>query len=156
MRDGSQRHRGIEAGLNGRVGDWGLGGGVMALQARREGSANAALNGLRPPNVPAFAAKLQVAYRLSAVPGLELLANGLYESSRMVTPDNRLSIPGVSNLDLGLRYERVVAGRSWIWRAGVANLSNQRAWRTSPYEYAHIYLFPQPARSFALSLQASL
>ncbi len=156
VRDGSQRHRGIEAGLNGRVGNWGLGGGAMALQARREGSADARLNGLRPPNVPELAIKLQLGYRVPGLPGLELSANGLYEGNRMVTPDNSLSIPSVSQFDLGLRYEQRVGGAAWVWRAGVSNLTNRSAWRSSPFEYGHLYLFPQAARSFALSLQAKL
>lgn len=156
VRDGSQRHRGIEAGLNGRFGSWSLGGGVMALRATREGSADASLNGLHPVNVPELALKLQVGYRIASVPGLELLANGLYEGERMVMPDNSLSIPSVSQIDLGLRYAQTVDGMALVWRAGVYNVLNQEAWRQSPFQFAHAYLFPQAARTFALSLQASL
>jgi len=156
VRDGSAVHRGIEVTLAGRYGPWSIGGGAMALRARREGSADASINGLRPTNVPAYTLKLQFGYRVAALPGLELLANGLYESERIVLPDNSLSIPGVSRLDLGLRYAQLVGQKTLLWRVGVDNLFNQDAWRQSPYQFGHSYLFPLAPRTLALSLQASL
>jgi iron complex outermembrane receptor protein len=156
VRDGSQVHRGVEGSINTRFGAWSLGGGAMALQARRQGSADAALNGLRPVNVPAYTLKLQVGYDVAVVPGLQLLANGLYESDRIVMPDNSLSIPAVTRLDLGLRYQQRVNGSTLVWRAGVQNVSNEDAWRESPFQFGHAFLFPMAPRTFALSLQASL
>jgi iron complex outermembrane receptor protein len=90
------------------------------------------------------------------VPGLELLANGLYESERIVMPDNSLSIPSVARLDLGLRYELPLGKGTLTWRAGVQNVTNQNAWRESPFQFDHSYLFPMVPRTFALSVQASL
>ena len=155
-RDGSAVHRGAEASIAARYGAWFIGGGAMALHARREDSANASLNGLRPTNVPAYTLKLQLGYRVAAVPGLELLANGLYESDRIVLPDNSLSIPSVKRLDLGVLYEQLLGKGTLVWRAGVENVTNQNAWRESPFQFAHSYLFPMAPRTFALSLQASL
>lgn len=156
VRDGSAVHRGIEASLAGRYGPWRVGGGAMALHARRQGSADAAVNGLRPTNVPAYTLKLQLGYNVAALPGLELLANGLYESDRMVLPDNSLSIPSVTRVDLGLRYEQHLGSGTLVWRAGVDNVFNQNEWRESPFQFAHSYLFPMAPRTFALSLQATL
>jgi iron complex outermembrane receptor protein len=156
QRDGSVVHRGVEGGMNARFGAWSLGGGAMALHARREDSATASLNGLRPTNVPAYTLKLQLGYRVASVPGLELLANGLYESERIVMPDNSLSIPSVARLDLGLRYEQALGKGTLTWRAGVQNVTNQNAWRESPFQFDHAYLFPMAPRTFALSVQASL
>ncbi len=156
VRDGSQVHRGLEATAATRIGEWSIGGGAMALHARREGSADAALNGLRPANVPAYTLKLQLGYRVVSLPGLELLANGLYESERIVLPDNSLGMPSVSRLDLGLRYEQRLSGSTLVWRAGVENVTNQNAWRESPFQFGHAFLFPMVPRSFAVSLQASL
>ena len=156
QRDGSVVHRGVEAGLAARFGAWSIGGGAMALHARREDSANAALNGLRPTNVPAYTLKLQLGYRVAGVPGLELLANGLYESDRIVLPDNSLSIPSIARLDLGLRYEQPLTKGTLVWRAGVQNVTNENAWRESPYQFDHSYLFPMAPRTFGVSLQASL
>lgn len=156
VRDGSQVHRGLEASAATRIGAWSIGGGAMALHARRDGSADSALNGLRPVNVPVYTLKLQLGYRVAGMPGLELRANGLYESERIVMPDNSLSIPSVSRLDLGLRYEHRLAGSRLVWRAGVENVSNQNAWRESPFQFGHAFLFPMAPRTLAVSLQASL
>jgi iron complex outermembrane receptor protein len=156
VRDGSALHRGVEASIAARFGAWSLGGGAMALRARRQDSATPSLNGLRPTNVPATTLKLQLGYRVAELPGLELLANGLYESNRIVLPDNSLSIPSVTRMDLGLRYEQAFGGRTLVWRAGVDNVFNQQAWREAPFQFAHAYLFPMAPRTFALSLQASL
>lgn len=156
QRDGEVVHRGIDGSLSTRVGAWSLAAGAMALHARREGSATAALNGLRPPNVPAYTLRLQLAYRVDSVPGLELLATGAYDSERIVLPDNSLRIPGVGRFDLGLRYEQQLGRRLLTWRAGIENVSNERAWRESPYQFDHAYLFPLAPRTFALSVQAEL
>jgi iron complex outermembrane receptor protein len=156
VRDGSQVHRGLEAGIAARWGAWDLGGSAMALHARREDSAIEGRNGLRPVNVPAYTLKLQLGYRLPEVPGLELLGTGLYESNRIVLPDNSLSIPAVSRFDLGLRWQQRVGAATLVWRAGVENVTNEQAWRVSPLQFAHAFLFPLAPRTFALSLQASL
>jgi iron complex outermembrane receptor protein len=155
-RDGDAVHRGVEGTLATQWGAWSLAGGAMALKARREGSADLALNGLRPTNVPAYALKLQLGYRVEGVPGLELLANGLYESDRIVMPNNSLSIPSIARLDLGLRYQQMLGPRVLVWRAGVENVTNEDAWRASPFQFGHAYLFPTAPRTFAVSLQASL
>jgi iron complex outermembrane receptor protein len=155
-RDGNAVHRGVDATLAAQYGAWNLAGGAMALHARREDSANASLNGLRPSNVPAYTLKLQLGYRVAEVPGLELLANGLYESDRIVLPDNSLSIPSITRLDLGLRYQQALGKGMLVWRAGVDNVTNQNAWRESPFQFGHSYLFPMAPRTLALSLQASL
>ncbi|HRH86208.1 MAG TPA: TonB-dependent siderophore receptor [Rubrivivax sp.] len=156
QRDGSVVHRGVEAGINARFGAWRIGGGAMALHAQRQDSADVSLNGLRPTNVPAYTLKLQVGYRVASVPGLDLLANGLYESDRIVLPDNSLRIPSVARLDLGLRYVQPLANGTLTWRAGVENVTNDKAWRESPYQFDHSYLFPMAPRTFAVSLQATL
>jgi iron complex outermembrane recepter protein len=156
VRDGSQVHRGLEASLAARWGAWDLGGSAMALHARREDSAIAGRNGLRPVNVPAYTLKLQLGYRVPELPGLELLGTGVYESSRIVLPDNSLSIPAVARLDLGLRYAQRVGAATLVWRAGAENVTNEEAWRVSPFQFAHAFLFPLAPRTFALSLQASL
>jgi iron complex outermembrane receptor protein len=155
-RDGNAVHRGVEATLAAQLGAWNLAGGAMALHARREDSADASLNGLRPTNVPAFTFKLQLGYRVAEVPGLELLANGLYESDRIVMPDNSLRIPSITRLDLGLRYKQALGKSVLVWRAGVENVTNQDAWRESPFQFGHSYLFPMAPRTFALSVQATL
>ncbi len=153
---GDQHHRGLEASGTWRQGAWELRGGAQWLHARVEGQADASLNGKQPTNVPAASARLQAGYAVAAVPGLAIQAGASYESSREVLPDNSIAIPSVTRFDLGARVERKVDGVAWTLRAGIDNLFDCRAWRESPYEYSHVYLFPLAPRTVRVSLQADL
>ena len=154
--DGQARHRGMEADADWRAGAWNLRASAMALQARREGSADASLNSLRPTNVPATSLKAQVAYNVAALPGLALLGFVTHEGERMVLPDNSIATPGWTKLDLGLRYSQKLAGKQLlVWRAGIDNLADRRAWKEAPYQYDHAYLYPLAPRTFHASVQAS-
>lgn len=152
--DGNQHHRGIEADLAWRQGPWVLSGGAQWLRARIEDSA--VYGGRQPTNVPARSAKLQAAYDIPTLPGLNLQADLVHEGRRMVLPDNSVSIPSWTRIDAGLRYQSTLAGTRATWRAGVDNLLDRRAWRESPYEYSHVYLYPLAPRTFRLSLQLDL
>jgi iron complex outermembrane receptor protein len=154
--DGTQRHRGIEAGGAMRSGAWMLRAGAQWLRARREGSRTAALNGLEPTNVPARTLKLQAGYEVAQLPGLSMLGGLLYESRRMAVPDNSASIPGYSRIDLAARYDTRWGASRLTWRAGVDNVADKRAWRESPYQFGHAYLFPLAPRTWRLSLEADL
>lgn len=152
--DGRARHRGVEGEAEWRLGALSLRGSALWLHARREGSADPAVNGLRPTNVPAHSLKLQAAWTLS--PGLALLAFASHEGARMVLPDNRVATAGWTRLDLGLRYAHALAGARWVWRLGVDNLADARAWKESPYQYGHAYLYPLAPRTWRAALNVTL
>ena len=154
--DGQARHRGLEAEADWRAGAWNLRGSAMLLKASRDGSRDTALNGQRPTNVPANSLKAQVAYNVPALPGLALLGFVTREGERMVLPDNSIAAPGWSRLDLAMRYGWQAAGYSVLWRAGVDNLANHRAWQMTPYQYEHAYLYPLASRTWHTSIQLSL
>ena len=154
--DGSKHHQGIEATGAWHQGAWTLRGGTQWLKARREGSADPAFNGLQPTNVPALTLKLQAAYDVSALPGLNLQATLQHEGKRVVLPDNSASIPGFTTVNAALRYETNLAGAQWTWRAGIDNLFDKRAWRESPYEFSHAYLYPLAPRTLRVSAQVDL
>jgi iron complex outermembrane receptor protein len=128
----------------------------MARRARREGAANAERNGLRPTNVPARSAKLQGAWNLAAVPGLALLAFVTHEGERMVLPDNSVATDGWTRVDLGLRYTQRVGAARWVWRAGVDNLADARAWKETPFQFGHAYLYPLAPRTWRAALDIRL
>ena len=154
--DGTDRHRGLEANAGWRSGDWSLQGGAQWLRARVEGSAMASVDGKQPTNVPARTLKAQVGYDVAALPGLSVRGRVTHESQRQVLPDNSAQIPGYTRFDADARYETKIAGVNWTWRAGVDNLFDKRAWRESPYQFSHVYLFPLAPRTFRVSLQADL
>ncbi len=154
--DGSARHRGVEAEAEWRAGALSLRGSALLLKARREGSANAAFNGLQPTNVPERSLKLQAAWNVATVPGLALLAFASHEGERMVLPDNSVATDGWTRLDLGLRYAHAMGGQRWVWRAGVENVADERAWKESPYQFGHAYLYPLAPRTWRVSLTVDL
>jgi iron complex outermembrane recepter protein len=161
--DGRSRHTGAEAEAEWRSGPFSLRGSALLLRARREASDDASLNGQRPTNVPSTSLKLQAAYNLPALPGLAVLGFITHEGQRMVLPDNSVATPGWTRLDLGARYAQKLGdvghggaggglGRSLVWRVGIDNLTNQRAWKEAPYQYGHAYLYPLAPRVFHASV----
>ncbi len=153
--DGSARHRGIEAEAEWRAGAFSLRASAMVLHARRAGSDNAAINGLQPTNVPAHSAKLQAAYNVAAVPGLAVIGFVTHEGQRMVLPDNSVATPGWTRVDLGARFTQRMGAQTLVWRAGVDNITNRRAWQEAPYQFGHAYLYPLAPRSLHASLAAA-
>ncbi|HSI56646.1 MAG TPA: TonB-dependent siderophore receptor [Ideonella sp.] len=154
--DGNARHRGIEASADTRQGAWDLRASAMWLKARREGAANPADNGLTPTNVAERTLKLQTTYRVAALPGLSLLGYLSYEGQRMVLPDNSARIPGWTRVDLASRYTLRAAGHDLTLRLGLDNAFDRRAWKESPYQFGHAYLYPLAPRTWRASIQADL
>ena len=152
--DGTARHRGVEASADLKWSGGGLFASAMRLQARRQGSADASLNGLLPPNVPQTTLKAQL--RQDLLPGLQAQLGVQHEGRRYATPDNAVAVPAWTVVDAGLRYTQAVGSQTWIWRAAVDNLANRRAWRESPWQFEHSYLYPLAPRTFRTSLEVRL
>jgi iron complex outermembrane recepter protein len=152
--DGYARHRGIEASADLKWSGGGLFASAMRLQARREGSADAGLNGLRPPNGPETTIKAHV--RQDLLPGLQAQLGLRHEARRFATPDNSIAVPAWTVADAGLRYTQGAGNQTWIWRAAVDNLTNRRAWRESPWQFEHSYLYPLSPRTLRASLEVRL
>jgi iron complex outermembrane receptor protein len=152
--DGITRSIGLEADVQGRMGPLTLRASAMAQHVRREQALNPSNDGLRPTNVPDQALKIVATYDVAQVQGLSVLANMAYEGGREVLPDDSAQIPGWTRFDLGGRYTQRLAGTALVWRAGVDNLFDRRAWREAPYQYDHAYLFPLEPRTFHASVEA--
>jgi len=152
--DGSARHRGIEASADLKWQGGGLFASAARLRARREGSADAGANGLVPPNVPQTTLKAQL--RQDLLPGLQAQLGLRHEGRRYATPDNGIPVAAWTVADAGLRYTQGLGRQTWIWRAAVDNLADRRAWRESPWQYEHSYLYPLAPRTFRASLEVHL
>ena len=150
--DGIARHRGVEAEAEWRAGELSLRGSAMLLRARRSGSANVPLNGLQPTNVPARSLKLQAAYNVAALPGLALIGFVSHEGQRNVLPDNSVATPGWTRIDLGARFTQHLASHTLVWRLGLDNTADKRAWQEGPYQFGHAYLYPLAPRAAHASL----
>ena len=146
---GDARHRGVEATGAFHEGGLTLRAGAQWLRARLD-------SGLEPTNVPARTLRLQADYSVPQLPGLALQANATHDSRRMVLPDNSVSIPGYTRVDAAARFENKWGTQLWTWRAGVDNLFDKRAWRESPYQFGHAYLYPLAPRTLRLSVQVEV
>lgn len=153
--DGSARHRGVEAAWHGQAGNWGWQASAMLLDASRRGSTQPGVNGLRPTNVPSATLRAGGEYRPASVPGLALQASWLAESDRVVLPyDESVRVPGWSRLDLAARWRTTWVGSLVTWRLGVDNATDRRAWKESPYQFGHVYLYPMAPRTWRASATA--
>lgn len=146
---GEQRHRGVEASVVWRTGavDWRA--SAMLLDAVRHESGSG--DGLRPENVPARTLRLGADWRVAG--GVLLQADLRAEGDRVVLPyDDSVRIPGWASLDLGARWTQALAGgRSITWRTGVDNVFDRKAWKESPYQFDHVYLYPLQSRTWRAS-----
>ena len=155
--DGSARHRGLEAQGSWRAGAWSWHAGVMWLDAVRTGSSDPAANGKRPVNVPRATLRAGTTWRAAALGGAELTAGLVAEGDRLVLPyDDTLRIPGWSRLDLAARWSVRTSLATLTWRMGLDNATDRRAWRETPYQFGHAYLFALSPRTWRVSLQADL
>lgn len=152
--DGITRAIGLEANAQGRIGPLTLRASVMRQRVRREQAELAANDGLRPTNIPNQSLKIVATVDVARVQGLSVLANMAYEGGREALPDDSATIPGWTRFDLGARYTQQSGPTTLVWRAGVDNLFDRRAWREAPYQYHHAYLFPLEPRTFRASVEA--
>ncbi|MDE2076625.1 MAG: TonB-dependent siderophore receptor [Burkholderiales bacterium] len=150
--DGDSLHQGIEGLIRTTLGAWDVDASGMLLDAKRRNSADTTINGLRPTNVPDHTLKLSANYRVASVPGLSAQAAIIHEGRRMVTPDNTVHVPAWTQLDVGVRYVQRLSNQAITWQAGVQNLTDNRAWRSTPYEFDHVYLLPLAPRTLTASV----
>lgn len=153
--DGEQRHRGIELDARWHGAAWSLQAGGTWLQARRGRSANPADDALQPTNVPERSVRAGLGYRVASVPGLTLGAVVANEGSRFVLPDNSARIPSWTRVDLSASWVQRLQHQTLTWRLGVDNATDKRAWRESPFQFGHAYLYPLAPRTWRASVQAA-
>ncbi len=151
-RDGEARHRGLAVDGSQRLGALTLAASLQALQARRQGASDTTLNGLPPPNVPERSLKAEARWAVASVPGLVTLLGVSADSSRSAVADNSLRIGGSARWDAAAVWNRTTAAADLTWRAGIDNLADRRAWRESPVQFGHSYLYPMAPRTFRVSL----
>lgn len=150
--DGDNLHQGLEGQFRSTLGAWTVDASAMWLKAERRHSADSTLNGKEPTNVPRHTIKLGTSYRVAAVPGLTAQAALINEGRRKVTPDNTVQVPSWTQLDVGVRYTQRLSNQALVWQAGVQNLTDARAWRSTPYQFQHVYLLPLAPRTLTASV----
>ena len=153
--DGKQRHRGFEANAMHTQGAWSLGASATWLRvAQEDAQINAALNGLKPTNVPSAILRLNAGYRIA--PEWLLGAHISHEGRRAVLPDNSINLAAWTRLDASLKWDTKLAGLQSTWQIGINNLLDKRFFQESPNQFGHVYLFPAQPRTLRVNLNLSL
>ena len=153
--DGEAVHTGLEGQLQSHWGAWDLNASAILLDAKRQGSTHTNINGKQAVNVPDHTLKMSADYKVTTLQGLTLQGQLVHEGRRMVLADNSVSIPAWTRVDTGLRYVQALSQQgSLTWRVGIRNLFDKRAWRESPQQFDHAFLFPLARRTLTASLQA--
>jgi iron complex outermembrane receptor protein len=144
---GDQRHRGIEAAVNGD-----LAPGLRLI-------AGAALNdaeligGAEVPGVPEFTANADVEWDLPFVPGLTLTGRMLHTGRQWVDTANTLRLPDWTRFDLGARYVLATGDIPLTLRITIDNVANERYWASAFDTFSTALLQGQP-RTVKASLSA--
>jgi iron complex outermembrane receptor protein len=101
-------------------------------------------------------ARANAAWKVAAVPCLELEGFASHEGERAVLADNSIMLPAWTRLDAALSYSRPWGGASTTWRLLVDNVTDKRYWRESPYQFGHVYLYPGAPRTLRVIFRAEL
>lgn len=134
-RQGTVRHRGVEASLSGHFGKrFNLVAGAVLLQPRLLGAA--AARGNRPAGTPSVNARIDASYRTDVLGGLTPTFSLTYIGSRaagpapLATPQSgQLMLPGIATVDLGLRQQFHLGKIPASFRAVVQNVFDKGAWK---------------------------
>ncbi|UVW27531.1 TonB-dependent siderophore receptor [Massilia sp. H6] len=153
VRAGQQRHRGLELAAQGRLNaDLNYSLSLMALQARQDGTGDAAVEGKRVTNVPELRSTAWVEYAVPAVAGLKVHALWQYSGSKAFDPANRAVVPGYHVAGAGASYALKFGATHVIVRARVDNVFDKFYWRDVTQSLGG-YLLPGAPRSLRLSAQ---
>jgi iron complex outermembrane receptor protein len=125
---GTQRNWGSELFVQGDVThEFSVYGGVTYIDARLEGTGNAATNNKLVVGVPQFKEDVVLDLHPDLTPGLGFTAAVHSESARAATDTNNSSAPGYATVDLGVRYSTaVMTEHHAVFRFQVINVSDTR------------------------------
>lgn len=148
------RHRGVELAATGRVSEaLSIQASMTALDAKFTNAVDPALVGQRATNVPRVKTSIFADYKIASVPGLALNALATHERGKTVTADASVTLPNAWQLDVGARFDHIIAGKATTWRLNVENVTNRIYWREAPTQYwGGIYLFPSTPRTVRASV----
>jgi iron complex outermembrane receptor protein len=126
--NGTQRHRGVELALRGKLTEqWQAGIATMLLDAEQLGS------GLTPQYVPEYQVNLWSAVDIPMVPGLALTANVRFVDKQYLDQTEQFAIDGYSVVDLGARYRFHAADADWTLRLNVENALDNRYYESGEF-----------------------
>jgi iron complex outermembrane receptor protein len=149
MQDGKVVHTGFELSyaqkLTKRLS---LTSSAMYLEAKQEGASTAGMNGSQAIGIPNWRAVMFADYQLPQVENMSVQGGWTYVSSKPVTLDDSLSVPGYHKFDAGLRYVDKVGKSKATYRVFVENIFDKFYWRDVSQTYGSNTLYPGIPRIF--------
>ncbi len=121
---------------------------AMYLEAKQEGASNSAMNGSQAIGIPNWRAVMFADYQLPQVEKMSVQGGWTYVSSKPVTLDESLSVPGYHKFDAGLRYVDKVGKSKATYRLFVENIFDKFYWRDVSQTYGSNTLYPGIPRIF--------
>ncbi len=150
---GEAEHRGLELSAQGNLSkEWTLGASATAINARQNNTGDPTIEGKRVTNVPNFKSTIYTDYAPSILNGAHLTASWQYSGSKSFSPDNKVTVPGYSVVNLGTRYTTQLNGVVSTFRFDINNAFNKFYWRDVTQSLGG-YLFPGAPRTYKISGQ---
>jgi iron complex outermembrane recepter protein len=147
--DGKAVHTGVEFSYAQKVTQrLSLTSSAMYLEAKQEGASITTMNGAQAIGIPNWRAVLFADYQLPQVEKMSVQGGWTYVSSKPVTMDDSLSVPGYHKFDAGVRYVDKVGKSKATYRLFVENLFDKFYWRDVSQTYGSNTLYPGIPRIF--------
>jgi iron complex outermembrane receptor protein len=127
--DGEQRNRGLELNAFGEpLPGFRVLGGLTWLEAELTETQGDVNEGNDAVGVPELQANLNLEWDLPAVPGLTLDGRLIYTGEQYADAANAVAVDDWTRLDLGVRYDTRLFGRSTALRARLENVTDEDYW----------------------------
>jgi iron complex outermembrane receptor protein len=147
--DGKMIHTGIELSYAQKITKrLSLTSSAMYLEAKQEGASITAMNGSQAIGIPNWRAVMFADYQLPQVEKISIQGGWTYVSSKPVTLDDSLSVPGYHKFDAGLKYLDKVGTSKATYRLFVENVFDKFYWRDVSQTYGSNTLYPGSPRIF--------
>ncbi|MGP5440110.1 TonB-dependent receptor [Psychrobacter faecalis] len=128
---GKNRHQGVELTVFGSPSEnMRLNAGVSYLSAKQKDTGDAALDGNKVIGLPTLQSNVNLEYDVAALEGLTLTGDIIHTGPRYADNANTLKVDGYTTLDLGARYETVLAGQDVTLKGMVTNVTGEDYWQS--------------------------
>jgi iron complex outermembrane receptor protein len=149
VQDGKVIHTGIELSYAQKVTKrLSVTSSAMYLEAKQEGASIASMNGSQAIGIPNWRAVMFADYQLPQAEKMSIQGGWTYVSSKPVTLDDSLSVPGYHKFDAGLRYVDKAGKSQATYRLFVENVFDKFYWRDVSQTYGSNTLYPGTPRIF--------
>jgi len=142
-------HTGIELSYAQKVSNrLNLVSSAMYVRAIQEGAESSNMNGMQAMGIPHWKSVVFADYLIPDYENLSVQGGWTYVSSKAVTPENNLQVPGYHKFDAGLKYVDKVGKSKATYRLNVENLFDKFYWRDVSQTYGSNTLYPGVPRIF--------